>query len=1801
MPPNEETEDQTQGTEKSREIQKETLNAAQIAEKAEKAGENPDKDLAAIYRIEAQKTIESQASEIGTLESQLILMVTELKEAGADVSILKENPSSLNELISTYRPLDKMKDKEKKEAAKAKLMELLKSEGPTASYVKSSAFWIEIGGGSKDLMTDPVGKYKEWFHASPKLTAGITIAVAVGLGVFLGKTLFSKKAQTSPSTPEATPAAAEGKFWTTGKKIAGVGIVGALALYFGKDKIMGLLGSLMKDETLEALQKLGVDTQVIEDVKKAHEAGIALSDETRQVFLNSGEEGKKVLEKVEADIEKKKEEKNEGNENVETVEAGDILDAQRFMTTFQALVAIHYVENSEDKDIKPKMIVAFEHLSNNKISTVLEAYKKAVENSQTKIGFSELGLEENVDMSPEALFQVGVVLSKAFDYFKKRFPAATVENLTVKEFILKLSSDPALAITNKMQASMEEKFRQLKIGSPGDLKNSAEQIFESEAIGEVIEENKAIFIEHLAVKYGIKMETFTLTEKAQFIFNMGEIYAKGGHMLNLERGSIETAVKERPASPKVTEAMIKFWEELQKKTEPLLEKCKEHYDIRRPDNERYDQILYKNLDFKMLKFSDGLQLALLSDGINFDEASGEEGVGQMKEVSMVYLMARILKKRNPEAYPYYISNLIDLSTEGKLEFKMNPRFAVIAPYFNRLFGLLIGKAEGWIKSFDTMLMGLSNLNDDPEKIRKIAEMDWCEFSPKLMKSTVKETYQIPRELFLTLCENFPDLMQVPTSGENVMEMILALGGTLIMTRREDENVGLVWLAGKYYFFKPAGTLLDSTAALTTQGLGVASKTYLLGTAPFIVIGAAAGFKRGLTSGPVAAGISMLKGAGRGATAPISMPIAGYRAGRGVVRYTNRWFVDRFKFGGGNSVTLERSLRLFLEYSDKAPSLGGTLQDQLESVWDQFRGTKSPKEAVFQVKRRLYGDLYEEARVRWGKNFARDYNNFFDLNPQRQRISYAELNRRNLAERGISLRAIDPRNVAEINDEIVTKAEHMEKATFELRQLKDIEKLDEKAFMDKLKTIFDADEFAALEARAKKIGPVKFRKAVTALAKERVRGFVGVASPTLESPSKKLTTPTRLRNGQYRYMGEKFPLEASDEAKLVGLVDEARETELKKILDEKWNTPQPLKDGPAGKMYRYRGGNFVINDAEITASGGLTEAIEAKYAQSIQISEIRNVDITKKWTTPESIEDLADGKKFRYRGSEFALTEAELSGKDAKQIAEAIESKFTGDTRLAGPKNKIVQEFKIGPDWIQPAETDEALNAARKSVLEARKAAGLKFEHLDFSNSKVLKYFPVLQQMFGPSVAAVMVYNLETSPDKRKAVAETAMGFAAFMGGMKAGERATRNFNPKTVMGQIGKKGAVVLTGILSAMELTEPLGSILDDMVPKFAGDQQLSLEFISLFEKSAISSATLQALTRLEGKVLEKGLQSKGLQSLSKILAKKVENSVWTKVHRFAGSGFVKKVGAKMGLRGAILAATVADDATVIGVLDDFVAVGMAAWMAKDLYDLADLTNKSWKINAAMEKLNKKPIKNIDGADVISQKAIEAALANSTKSLEEMTDDEKMDFIRSMTDIRIKITREGASDKEEEIYRFVNGEVFSTTIKTESGEILELSDEELNQDIPTDAPQEFKPFEIDYNLPTAQLQATYRLAILYTKSECEWTKMDYEYIDDKTLLIKRLDGSQQTKITRSGNKWSVEGNSEGNDLFQAVALANLKNRVQGIIEKEGHVGGTSRPFSIDGESIDFDRSGWSPTNVFDLAIISREDWLGFYDKNWLG
>lgn len=298
----------------------------------------------------------------------------------------------------------------------------------------------------------------------------------------------------------------------------------------------------------------------------------------------------------------------------------------------------------------------------------------------------------------------------------------------------------------------------------------------------------------------------------------------------------------------------------------------------------------------------------------------------------------------------------------------------------------------------------------------------------------------------------------------------------------------------------------------------------------------------------------------------------------------------------------------------------------------------------------------------------------------------------------------------------------------------------------------------------------------------------------------------------------------------------------------------------------------------------------------------------------------------------------------------------------------------------------------------------------------------------------------------------------------------------------------------------------------------------------------------------------------LSKVLGgaltRTYTRTVGRQVAHFASASFARRLLSVAGWKGAVTATLWADDATVVGVLDDLVAVGMTAWLAADVYDLIKITRRANNFKRLMEEQQSLEIVRLEGADEATQQALKA-LEDEADTWDEAA---AMSFLSGLARAEFSITRE---NNRREIYTMIRGKIVACQILEGEAELATFTDQDietLSRELPP--PQAFRAWEVDYETDRETLFAHYRLAFSYVMNEAGWSLLDYEIKDEHTIEVKRRNSHQVMFIHREGTDWYLGADRETSfDLFQAISLANLVNRVEDMLLEEQKIPRGENPF----------------------------------------
>lgn len=342
-----------------------------------------------------------------------------------------------------------------------------------------------------------------------------------------------------------------------------------------------------------------------------------------------------------------------------------------------------------------------------------------------------------------------------------------------------------------------------------------------------------------------------------------------------------------------------------------------------------------------------------------------------------------------------------------------------------------------------------------------------------------------------------------------------------------------------------------------------------------------------------------------------------------------------------------------------------------------------------------------------------------------------------------------------------------------------------------------------------------------------------------------------------------------------------------------------------------------------------------------------------------------------------------------------------------------------------------------------------------TNTRLLRYWESLHKVLGPAVAAAILYHLHTAEDKKKALAETSIGLGSFMAGMKLthwkiGSKVAGK-DPLNAKRVIAAGVIDFLGGMAAAMGFTEPITEIVDSYVLTFPGAYGASDEVLSAVDK-VMGIYGLRTMERIGVWATKKALirfgEKQGVKVMEKIFITKFENVFAKRLARMAGGKLITRILASLGVRGAVAGGLLADDALVIGVVDDIIAAGLLLWSAKDILDIVIVIRDAVKLNEEMKRRATVPITNYEVKDTKSRAALQKELTKQGKTIDtmmELGEQAVEDIIRGVPEMEIEVVREGMPGRE--VWIMKGGEIVGMKIKDDSGKVIcEVKDKDADK-----------------------------------------------------------------------------------------------------------------------------------------------------------
>lgn len=507
------------------------------------------------------------------------------------------------------------------------------------------------------------------------------------------------------------------------------------------------------------------------------------------------------------------------------------------------------------------------------------------------------------------------------------------------------------------------------------------------------------------------------------------------------------------------------------------------------------------------------------------------------------------------------------------------------------------------------------------------------------------------------------------------------------------------------------------------------------------------------------------------------------------------------------------------------------------------------------------------------------------------------------------------------------------------------------------------------------------------------------------------------------------------------------------------------------FYQYRGEEIQLKEAEIRSKASEV-AVKERLTGRVPPTGEDAAWHEKNWGT--AVEQLCEERfrtpvhirenVYRVAGQEFNLTPEEIT-----------KSMATGLTKEGAIRRLCLQqatahisieelrvnaghyEYKIGGEWIStespgtPATLDEVRSKFEQHLSEQERMVDLKKL---VSDAKIMKWFSTFEKVIGTAMAVHIVYFLHTAPDKKKAVCELAAGLSTFFGGMKASELLmVKKFGtPKTPLQFAGHFIVDLCGGLLLAYGFSDSFEKMFEAFLSTLPAGHGVSKEIAEVFEKGAYRGLSRMTLGSAQKGVLRsaltKGPTKLGLSGFERAFEKRIGGSFLRKIGQLAAKQGFKQVLKALGWKGVTTAALLADDATVIGVVDDVVAAGLILWMGFDLYEIVTLIANAVEVQNQMAKRQERPIVSFEIKEpkaraILQEKLIPFGL--SIDRVHELPEDTLFDILRTIPYVKVQFTRENTLGYEE--WMLKEGEAVGIAIYGEEGDVTaQISDEDAAQ-----------------------------------------------------------------------------------------------------------------------------------------------------------
>ena len=893
-------------------------------------------------------------------------IIAKLKKKGVSVERFRKSPHLLRSAVRIHGIQSQLTIPER--VAIENLDSILGEPGETSHFLLQEGTWGDIVDEGEAAVSS-LARVKNFVRKHPAGTVGIVLAGAAGLYIFgsVFKGLWGKiRGKGKEKGGESN------RSWFKKEVLIPVGLF-LFGLLMGKNALKKLMGDMSLKDLIGLRKKGGM---LPDKAREELEKRIAQLEKAQTLAKDTAGKAKGAIVAGAGTVKDAMSGAADAvKEEVENEQTQRIAAEKLFVNIF--------FYHKEFKDIKGDLEWAIVNMYSKKLSKLKEVYSKY--KNEKEIPHSALGVRQGKVSKKHLFLLVGKILE-----VQKQLKLKDSEN--VESLFTKMIKDPVFKMHNTIHSDVLDKLKD------GDIDDAIVALGTS-GLGDKILGKRDSFLDKMDENLNL---TEGLNDKQKKAFRKLQImlFASGKRMDGNAKSTIKAILARKnidDVDSVVIERAEQFFDTIKNKTKDLLPHIKTRFQIKKLGGVPIKNHLAEGLTLDNIKFSNALQLVVISDGINWS-SNDKNTVHWMKDLVLLNAIIRSLPNNMRNEYLTVLTKAIATSETMNINI---PGLESLMPYLNKLKEFIVNKS---VEKGHGIIQGAAYLRDtkpsEAENFAQLAkESPFMSFGDEAVGGTI-EVGTDALAAIVSILGVTPEQLGGTKTAEELLHLLshkisLREDGSSMMYDLNNPTSVVVNIGWKYFVLKPKGIISEALKSVSDGDFGGAAKVWAVGSAPFVTLGILKGgiWDRSIhTLTRWGRGKAILKGAVKGfmypAYAPYLVAKTGLRATKGIAtvaiatkEYARRpfmyggevarWGVDKIRlrkvfYPGQNIQTMMNNGDLFSRYLKDAPRAGLSIKEK----WDLFKTDK------LSILKRLGGNFNENMALKYAGRFAKRYNDFF---------------------------------------------------------------------------------------------------------------------------------------------------------------------------------------------------------------------------------------------------------------------------------------------------------------------------------------------------------------------------------------------------------------------------------------------------------------------------------------------------------------------------------------------------------------------------------------------------------------------------------------------------------------------------------------------------------------------------------------------------------------------------------------------------------------------------------------------------------